>query len=252
MSTRPDLSSARLKVERAHKHILDIEQWIATFNTMNAHPVMVGVHPETGENKGSHVRVFKGPMKMPEGNVSCIVGDAVNNLRAALEHVAAAIYIARAADPKESTFPIDRDTESLIKQPRYRKIETVAPDLAPIIADYVGADGSGDLFVAMNQMAVADKHRVLITTIGLTKFTVHCIEDEDEPREFAPGFLYVLPGGKRPSPTSVAYAHNERNSQPAMEIIFGEGEIFQDKPVIATLHQFVQLVAGLIDVIETT
>jgi hypothetical protein len=253
MQQKLDFLSARMKVERACKHILDVEEWFRAYRDLNRYKVRIDFDFETGESEGSGLSIGADPQgdgRTPNGNVFCIVGDAVHNLRSALDHVAAAIFRVHGEDPERASFPIDKDRKSLISQPRYREIEGLAPSIAPLIADYICSGNSADLFVGLNHLDRADKHRALITTVAMNKITVHCIADENETRDFALGTIYILEGGKFPAAGSLAHSHNERNSHATADIVFGEGEIFQHQPVIPTLHQLVQLVAGLINALE--
>jgi hypothetical protein len=251
MLPKPDLTSARLKVERAYQHVLNVEEWLRIYQSLNRYDVAIGKDFKTGEDGGSAVTIVSPEKKYPPGHLPSMVGDAVHNLRAALDHVSAAIFRVAGEDAEKASFPIDKNRQSLVSKRNYREIERLAPDLAPVIADYICSGNSADMLVAMNHLDRADKHRTLIITVAVAKIGIACIADENQAKGFAAGTVYILPGGKSPALGSLAHAHNERNNHAPADIVFGEGEIFAMQPIIPTLHQFTQLVIGLIDAVET-
>jgi hypothetical protein len=141
------LLSARSKVERANHHIRDIERWLRAYRDRNAHSVQIGT--DAGEDSdGSGVRITNPAVQLPAEDLPCAVGDAVHNLRSALDHIAAAIYLAAGVNPEEATFPIDKDRKSLVRKRKYQEIERLAPGLAKIISDYECMNGVGDRLIA--------------------------------------------------------------------------------------------------------
>jgi hypothetical protein len=232
---------AELKIERANQHIRDLELWIARY--LDACPYSVGVDadPQTGQPR---LYIIAPPIEADP--LAAIVGDAAHNLRAALDYMAIAILRPFGNDPKTASFPIDQNRQSLVTQPRYREIERVAPDIAQIIADFVGPNGRQ--FVGLNHLDRIDKHRLLITTIAMAKVQIVRIDDENHPPgtvSVPPPFLFLLPDGMPPRSGSAADFHNKRNGKAAVEICFGEGEPFENEPVIPTLIQLSELVSGI-------
>ena len=101
--------SAKLKVERAYQHILEVERWVADLIDLNPHSIGIHTDPETG-----NVQIIGRPCRFPERALPILVGDAVHNLRAALDHVVAEILRPFGIDPETSAFPIDISRQSLI------------------------------------------------------------------------------------------------------------------------------------------
>jgi hypothetical protein len=246
---KPNLLSARSKVERANHHIRDIERWLRAYRDRNAHSVQIGT--DAGEDSdGSGVRITNPAVQLPAEDLPCAVGDAVHNLRSALDHIAAAIYLAAGVNPEEATFPIDTDRKSLVRKRKYQEIERLAPGLAKIISDYECMNGVGDRLIAMNHLDRADKHRLLIVIAVVAETKVLTINDENSPDDFPADTVLVLPGNKAPAVASRAGRHNERSTKASVDIRFGKGEPFQDQSVIPTLHQLAQLVDKLIDTLS--
>ena len=124
----------------------------------------------------------------------------------------------------------------MVTQPRYREIQRLAPDVAEIIADFVGPNGRH--FLGLNKLDRIDKHRLLITTFAVAKVSVMCIDDENNPPVLAGASLFVLPGGiprllvARPICTTSAIARRpsryaSEKESPSCEIPTHSGQVFR-------------------------
>jgi hypothetical protein len=87
-------------------------------------------------------------------------------------------------------------------------------------------------------------------------------EDEDDPPPCGPGTIYGIPRvtnadgvviceERDPRPGSKAWLHNQQNGYATVEILFGKGEVFEKQPIIPTLRELAQLVAGVVDALES-
>ena len=200
------------------------------------------------------------------GSARSIVGDAVHNLRAALDFVAAEILKNEPdADRADSYFPIGNSRQNLITCRSYRLIQRAAPDLALVIADIIKPYKAGGeaRFIALNQLDRMDKHRVFVPSVVMSNYiTVAIHEDQEEnPPPVAPGTILTILGitagdgtvishARQVRPGTAAYLHNQRNGYPTVQILFGKGEVFEDQPIIPTLRELAQLVDGVIDALE--
>lgn len=77
------LNSAKQKIERAKYHIADLERQFASFVSEKPHRFVLERDPETGDTLAC-VEF----LKEPPPTLALIVGDAVHNLRCALDHAA--------------------------------------------------------------------------------------------------------------------------------------------------------------------
>ena len=127
-----------------------------------------------------------------------------------------------------------------------KELERLDPARAQAIADYICADDNAVLFVGLNHLDRADKHRLLIAaaTVAVVRLT---ISDENTTEEFPDGAILLLSGGVPPAAGSRAHAHNERNLVAPVDLVFGLGETFANQPVIPVLRRLIELVAGLIN-----
>jgi hypothetical protein len=255
---------SRLKVKRAYKHIEELEAWLRDLVQSNINTAMS--HKDQNPGSESLTVHVQRPVGFSE-NVAPIAADAVHNLRAALDHVATAIVIAGGEDdPTLAYFPLQDTRQSLVKSPGYGLIERVAPNLALGIADVIKPyKTNGDSrFLSLNRLDRMDKHRLLIPTITESDHRVIAIREdhEDNPPSAPPGAIYMLCGiiapdgtvtqvaAREPRVGTRAYIHNQRNGYPSVEIKFGKGEAFENKPIIPTLRELAELVGSTIDKLE--
>jgi hypothetical protein len=254
---------SRLKVKRSYKHIEELEAWLRDLVQSNINTTLS--YKDRNPGSESHTVTVHRPVGYSE-DVAPIVGDAVHNLRAALDLIASAIVIAGGKDdPASAYFPLQDTRQSLIKSKEYGFIERVAPKLALKIADIIKPykTGGDSRFWALNQLDRKDKHRVLIPTVTESGHLIIAIreKDEDDPPIAPAGAIFMLCGITAPDGTVIqiareprigtrAYIHNQRNGYSPTEIKFGKGEVFEDKPIIPTLRELAELVSSTIDKLE--
>src|SRR6266436_7992490 len=122
--------SAISKVEWANHHIRHLEEWLSDFIEIHEDSIVQNLNAEVQGATSFVGTAFSVP---DVSETTLIIGDAVHNLRSALDHIAYEILLPF-RDPKDSGFPTDKDRQTMVTQRRYREMETVAPDLAAIIA----------------------------------------------------------------------------------------------------------------------
>ena len=83
------LCGPKLKVERAKEHIAELEALVRSFNESKPHEFFVEKDDKTGEDV-IRVRIHKAVPK----RTSIIVGDAVHNLRSALDQLVCDLIVA--------------------------------------------------------------------------------------------------------------------------------------------------------------
>src|SRR5580704_5766723 len=183
---------SRLKVKRAYKHIEELETWLRDLAQSNINTAMS--YKDRNPGSESYTINIQRPVGFSE-DVAPIVGDAVHNLRAALDHIASAIVIAgRKDDPAIAYFPLQDTRQSLVKSPDYGLIERVAPDLALEIADVIKPykTGGDSRFWSLNRLDRMDKHRLLIPTLTESGHRISAIREdqEDNPPSAPPGAIF--------------------------------------------------------------
>ena len=153
------LESAKLKAERAQYHIRDLQRVFDTFVGSNPHSVTFQADTETG-NLNIDIRFKVEPPK----ELPLILGDAVHNLRCALDHITWEIIgIDRGTQDRWTKFPTGRtaqDYETNCKGLKTPRVDT--KDFFVALACYKG--GNGFRFWSINELDNSDKH-VIVTPI---------------------------------------------------------------------------------------
>jgi hypothetical protein len=228
-------TSAILKVERAEKHISDLQAAILEIDLCR---VFTQYNAESGES-----RIIAECASVPPA-ITLITGDAIHNLRTALDYLVR--EIAFAVSDRESEhikFPIGKSWEKLVAS--LSSIRKARPDIADHIASVVKAyKGGNDALWTLHSLDIRDKHRLLIAHVQTAGIG---------------GVEAKIKGGKLLTvPWSVFFdgrfclakiqgeIENYRYGKPTGEILFDEGEITTE-PVIPTLLALRDEVMRVID-----
>src|SRR5262249_4018917 len=100
--TPPRLTGVLAKIERAKKHIRDLDSAIQSFRDTDPY----GVRTENDSQTGQIIQRIQVRSQVPS-TLSLLIGDAVHNLRSALDHLAWQLVEANGDTPTTKTaFPI--------------------------------------------------------------------------------------------------------------------------------------------------
>lgn len=150
-------SSARRKLARAKIHIEDLKNRIITFEQSNPYEVVSEPDPDKPQEIVHKMRRTK---PLPE--TSEIAGDAINNLREALDHTAYAV----AFPPRRHChFPFGSDAANF-EISAQGNCKHVPQEIISLFRAFKPYKGGNDSLWALNQICRANKHTVL-TSIGI-------------------------------------------------------------------------------------
>jgi len=241
-----------LKVERAKKHILELEAEYASFRKDRPYRIDFTTDPLTR----SRIYYLADVKPIPK-SFSPILGDALNNLRSCLDHaVYAMVQVGQpeAIKPNDISFPIAgsaaeynsrfKRTKCGLRQDAINAIDAVSP--------YMG--GTGEYYCHLAQLNNVDKHRLLLTIWG--SFEGHTMLPSQrewvaefhgkDPSEYRHSFMAKNP---RIHPLqigdellTVAEAEVEDNMRFMINIAFAEPDIVRGNPVIETLHEMAKII----------
>ena len=142
--TPASFAGAARKVAWAKQHIANMEQVMHAAHQSD--DSAFSAKPQS-EASGTLVSVDFGNFLRHSPALQMMAGDAIHNLRCALDHLAWAIVSAFKEPDPRLYFPIDVELESLKGQRGFREIECVAPDIADLIVSEIGPYGAGNSFV---------------------------------------------------------------------------------------------------------
>jgi hypothetical protein len=246
------LDNLLLKVERAKKHILDLEAQYDRFLQNKPFGFSHETNPQTGE-RTYYVKDIK-PIPM---EFSVIIGDALNNLRCALDHLAyhlVCIGVGAVKSHPDAKFPMGNGPSDYNTQ-KLRALNGMRQDAVTAIDDlqpYVG--GAGEYFVHLARLNNFDKHRLLLTAWScfeghkafpsdrelLAKF--HGGKASDYTNSLTAPATRIFPLKAGDTLLIVPKSEIEENMTFLLGIAFADPEIVKGNPVIDTLHEMTRLV----------
>ena len=178
-----------------------------------------------------------------------IIGDAIHNLRSALD---LAICELVAKDTRWCKFPFHPTAEKLISAVTKGAIKVSGPAVVDAIINIIKPyKGGNDLLYALHDADIDDKHRLLIPAVSSVtvpfktiRYGHFCIDGDESAWTVNRDNTEAKPMDL-PDDFQIEY-----NGEPTFDVTFGEACALGHKPVIPTLHQLSQAVAGVIDELE--
>jgi hypothetical protein len=272
----PPFDGARSKIKRAYKHIRDFDREFQAFIQGN---------PYSFTMEGHHAYMawlLTLDQPIPD-ELMLIVGDALHNIRAALDHCAWELI-----SEIDRFAPENRQERAFVSFPRGRAdrqqyesaidgMKTLPDDTLRLLKELaVYPGGAGDIFLKLDDLDVTDKHKVIVPVVGEFRISGVIEHRVSRGQDLKP-VTEIVPWPERvfkltPQKTKTAFAGRSRfayasvivanfpvrngsssdlqldeNHYTSMSIFFSEVEPFPNKPILPTLHQFAELVSGVID-----
>ena len=265
-ATNDKLQSARLKVEWAKKHIVDLNRAIRTFFDCNPYQIRADRDPQVGGVDYYVERVDPIPALIP-----CLAGDAIQNLRSALDHLAYQIFLAGPnPSPRHANnvfFPIVGGAKEY-ETGKLGIIHSATKDAIDAIEPYKG--GKGHQLWVLNKLNNINRHRLIIAIGSISSTFVY---SEDAVRELRPHFeaqgihgeelLRLMDSVRRhllellnpfallPLKAGQKLIGFGRDAEPdqirfTFHIAISEPGIIESKSLIEALHQLANLVDGIV------
>jgi hypothetical protein len=124
--------------------------------------------------------------------------------------------------------------------------------MADLIIDQIQPyPGGNDALWSLNRLDNLDKHRLLIPVAGIVALTGVYAEDENR-NVFMNITLTVSDDGRLLTPISTgARLHIKNPGQPAIAVMFGTGQCFENESVPKTLSHLIQLTARIVQQLTT-
>lgn len=245
------LAGVLAKIQRANHHIEELDGHARAFADDNRHCVVCERDPESGEG------VFRIRLTAPlPGAVPLILGDAVHNLRSALDYLAWQLVLASGGNPDESTsYPL-RPTPWAYKKAVRTKgtVEALPPHVRGRIEATQPYQSGYEHLGVLSILDNTDKHRLLIVAFAAARVMglgMASVPDGPKPYTFRPtgarrGGAMVIQDGDELGRVA---AGREDEVHPLLvpEIAFGEAGVVEGEPVVEFLTQLSQLVEGVVN-----
>lgn len=230
-----------LKIERAKHHINDLNGQISEYLVMK--PIEFWIRQ--GKNPPQRTVYTKAEPPIPDG-FALIVGDAINNIRSALDHICFAMVESKMQgkqDRKKIGFPFAKDAEDLHSAISQRKMNLASEN---VIQEFHALKPypSGDRYLsAIQDLNNSDKHHTIVTAVTGAEMTWPQLKD------FLPSALIPQHAADTViqtmgdfcvslDPTNpIEIFDKKANSQPTIHIGFGQGEALENDAFVAALNK---------------
>jgi hypothetical protein len=151
-------SIVRLKVDTAKEHITDLERELRSF--LDTKPYEVGTKRDPQTRK---LIYYLTGVKDTPSRVASITGDALQNLRSSLDHLAWQLVLANSCSPGNGTgFPI-AESAMKYKQLRARNVQGMSQAAIKAIDAIKPYKGGNDALWRIHELNRIDKHRTVVT-----------------------------------------------------------------------------------------
>ena len=153
--------SSRRKIERAEKHMVDLEREIDEFQQINPYKRVIDPHPDKPNHQVHKIRLTK---ELPK-TIGDIAFDIVGNLRAALDNAAYATALAVAksgAELKNTAFPFAGSIGQMASS--LGRSKDVPREIQSMFFGFQPYFGGDDLLCALNELCNTAKHKIAVPT----------------------------------------------------------------------------------------
>lgn len=259
-----DSEGARLKLARARAHTAELQREWDAFKTAGGMQVVRVTEPN-----GHLAFTFKATKPIP-ATWSTVLGDALHNLRSALDLLACrAVERNKRIVTDQTRFPFGRDRATVLNQMKREALKgasDVSQRLVSRLKPY-GAGGNTTLW-RLHRLNIADKHRLLITVgaayrnFGISvsfqapglpeplRSPIIGIRPADRMFPLLDGaVLFRMPPPERPPPGEPGLWIND-DMPFTIELAFGESQVVDGEPVFPSLDamtKHVERIIGLFD-----
>jgi hypothetical protein len=264
MTSDERLAFIHIKIERAKKHIRELDAEIRSF--LAAKPYRIGTkrNPQTRQ-----LIYYIASVRETPATMAAITGDVLQNLRSSLDHLAYQLILVGSGTTPSARiyFPI-ADDATKYKVGRAKRVRGMRPSAIKAIDGIKPYKGGNDTLWRLHKLNNVDKHRMLITvgsafrSLDLGGFTFRRAKKlwKSDPNfhrfanQIAPKAFFS--DGNRMFPlkagdvlfTDAPDAEVDKELEFRFDVAFGEPEIVEGESLLESL----QHMADVVDQIVTT
>ena len=243
----PPFVAPRLKLQRARRHIDELEQEIGSFLARQPFRIVIEQPEWWKESWPIHAWTARLRELIPL-ELSAIIGDAVHNLRSVLDLLAGDLVRINGKSTKGVSFPFSADADDLAHQIKEKNLHRAGPDIVRIIKSLKPYRGGNLALRALHDLDVQDKHQALIPVANVVD---------------APGGTLIFGGHPNKIPdwqSRVTHDGQVIVMMPAVgnlkvgdeiasnfSLTFAETEPMAGREVVEALKELAQLVDGIVN-----
>jgi len=234
------LRSPKAKLERAKYLIKEADASLSTY-TNSAHlSLNRGPHPNASGD--DHVIILRAEEDIPDMVVS-IAGDAVHNIRSALDHLACCLAVKNGKTMSGVSFPFD-ETQSAFEHSSIKKIQKLSVEAQNKIKSLKPYGGGDNFLYSLSQLDNRDKHRALLLAC-LVHQNIQGYFSCDHPIQVSTNWVGSLHDGIHlfTFPKSAVFT---QNLQLTFSVALNEIDILMGRPLVDVLNEFLKLVENII------
>jgi hypothetical protein len=236
----------KLKVGRSKQHIADLNSAIGDF--LDKHPYRIVI--ERHQDPGQHAWTIRVRGSMPL-DFPLLLGDAVHNLRAALDLLACDLVRLNEGDTTKVYWPFSETASGFEMAITKRHVDRASPDVVDIVRSLQSYKGGNDALWGIHDLDITDKHKLLIPVATMAGITdVRLMQG---PGVVHMSGIYVTPVHDGSIVALLPAASNIKvgdEFEAAFKITFGKGQPFARQSVVEILYQLVQTVERIIQRFE--
>jgi hypothetical protein len=249
---------SRLKIERAKHHINDLNTRLAEFLAKNPFETVVREDPDRAER----IIRIKTNRSIPD-EFSLIIGDAVHNLRSALDLATFCVVGAKAEQPEKVQFPFAREAKDFKSVFNNRQVNRAGKNIQDAIRNLQPYGSGNDLLYGLHTLDLADKHKLIVPVATTAEIVADDLERLDpafrgwkgegrlRSRNPETDVLFIIKlEGPKPPLRMIRVVEEKTEFQPIFSISFGPGQPFQGQWVVDVLVRITAEVTRAVDAIE--
>jgi hypothetical protein len=257
------LTGIQTKIKRAKSHIQDFETARTNFFAHDPYVIATKRNPETRQLAYYLVSVEEVPPLL-----GAIAGDAIQNLRSALDHLAyQLVVVGRGTSeppehPERISFPIFNSAEEYEAE-KLRKVEGAAEDAIKAIDSVKPYKGGNDVLWQLHRLNIVDKHRLMLTvgsnfrSVDIGSYMSRMIRNAFPDTEFPTVPAFLQPADRMcPLKTGDVLFIDAPDAEPnkdmkfVFDIALSEPQIMECESLLETLNNMANLVESLIPPFE--
>lgn len=225
-----------LKVKQAQKHTECLKRVLTAYAARVKFGFRKADIPET--DLVSWTFVFSEP---PPEDVSPLIGDAIHNLRSALDLMICDVARLRGEGIDRLAFPFASEEQRLDKEIKNRDIARLGNDIVDLVKAEKPYPEGNKALSGLHELDIMDKHHMILTAYEAAPFG----DIQMGPMSIFPGgIMHMMPGG------SITLARGNRlafKQQGEVTAIFPNVSPFPRAPVLDVLNDLTKLVTEVID-----
>lgn len=265
VSTNTDrVNNIRVKIERARKYVDEADTFIRSYLDKKPFTVSYKRDPKT-----RRLIYFVSSIQEPDPQLSGIVGDALHNLRSALDHIAYQLVLIGTGQlpSRRVYFPIWDDQAKYESEGR-RQIDGAKPEAVKAVDIVKPYKGGNDRLWQLHKLNNVDKHRLLLMVGSafhganishvLERGMQEMLRSDERLREKfgtvtipdlfmrpADNLFPLRPGAELFIDGPDAEPTNKATFR--FEVSFGEAQVVNGEPIVPTLNEMVDKVEDVLN-----